>query len=96
MLSIVVQYSLASDGDNTIYLSLVSSLGHICVAFSRAFSFDNVADADVLGHRYCTEIDSIIVLHILHRELLQSFRNINNFLFIKYVIAATCEIFARA
>jgi len=49
--NIVVQYSLASKGDSTINLSLVSSLGHICVPFSGASSFDIVAVASSVGHR---------------------------------------------
>jgi hypothetical protein len=69
--------------------------GQLCVAFSRASSFDNVTVEIIEGRRRRTENDRLVTSIIGCREALESFKNADKFLLNKCFIFSTCELMAR-
>lgn len=63
--------------------------------FSRSSSYENVAVALTEWHRQNIENDRFILLSILYREALSSFKYINIFCLTNYSIFSACELIVR-
>lgn len=65
------------------------------MAFSQSSSYENVAAALTEWHRLNIENNRFIILSVLYREVLPSFKYINTFCLAKYYTFSTCELIAR-
>jgi len=69
-------------------ISTIGSFSHglLCMAFCLSSLFYKVAVADTERRRLRIENDKLLTSNIVYREVLQSFKFINNFSLIKYFV----------
>jgi len=70
------------------------SYGLLCMAFCLSSLFCSIAVANTERHRLLIENDKLITSNIVYREVLLSFKFINNFSLIKYFVVSMRELFA--
>lgn len=62
---------------------------------SRSSSFANVTVANVEGNRQSMDNDKLITLNTVHREVIESLKNIDKSLLNEHFIVSTCRLFTR-